>query len=127
MIEKILLAEDNYMNHILVLHGLQQYKVDIACNGQEAVDLYNANDYDVVLMDIQMPLISGIEATRKIRKIEAEKQRKPGTVILGMTGGWLPSLVEECEAAGMNDFLPKPFKPSELSAIITDFYLKYVH
>ena len=83
--------------------------------------------HDVVLMDIQMPVLSGIEATREIRRIEAEKQRKPGTVILGMTGGWVPALAEECEAAGMNGFLPKPFKPSELSDIITDFYLKYTH
>jgi len=127
MIEKILLAEDNYMNHILVLHGLQQYKVDIAYNGQEAVDLYNANDYDVVLMDIQMPVVDGIEASRKIREIESENLRKPGVVILGMTASWVPEIKKECEAAGMNDFLQKPFKPSELSAIITDFYLKYIH
>ena len=127
MIEKILLAEDNYMNHVLVLHGLQKYKVDIAYNGQEAVDLYKANDYDVVLMDIQMPVVDGIEASRKIRKIESENLRKPGVVILGMTASWVPEIIKACEAAGINDFLQKPFKPAELSAIITDFYLKYTH
>lgn len=126
MIEKILLAEDNILNHVLVLHGLKQYKVDIAYNGQEAVDLYMANDYDVVLMDIQMPVISGIEATRKIREIESDKLKKQGAIILGMTACSGPDLVKECEAAGMNDFLPKPFNPYKLPQILADFYSKYV-
>ena len=126
MIETILLAEDNIMNHILVLHCLQQFKVDIAYNGQEAVDLYSANNYDVVLMDVQMPLIDGIEATREIRKIEAEKFRKHNAVILGMTAACGPDLLEECEVAGMNDFLPKPFNPYKLPEIISDLYSKYI-
>lgn len=126
MIESILLAEDNVMNHILVLHGLRQFKVDIAFNGKEAVDLFNVNDYDVVLMDIQMPLINGIEATRKIREIESKKLKKPGAIILGMTAGCGPNIIEACEAAGMNDFLPKPFNPYKLPQIIRDMYSKYV-
>lgn len=127
MIEKILLADDNNMNCRLVLHGLKKYKVDVAYNGQEAVDLFSANNYDVVIMDIQMPVIDGIEASREIRKIESEKLRKPGVVIIGMTASWVPEIIKECEAAGMNDFIPKPFHPSDLPQIITDFYSRYVH
>lgn len=127
MIEKILLAEDNNMNCKLVLHGLKNYKVDVASNGQEAIDLFIANQYDMIIMDIQMPVLNGIEAMRKIRMIETENVRKPGTIILGMTADWFPNLIEECEAAGMDDYLPKPILPSELSHLILDLYSKYSH
>ena len=125
MIEKILLVEDNNMNCKLVLHGLKNYKVDVAKNGQEAIDLYRLNEYDIVLMDIQMPVVNGIEAARKIRQIESERISKRYTIILGMTASWIPNLLEECEAAGINDFLRKPFNPLELPQIIADFYSRY--
>jgi CheY-like chemotaxis protein len=127
MIEKILLAEDNTMNRKLALHGLKQYIVDVAYDGQEAVDLFSANYYDIVILDIQMPGINGIEASRKMRKIESEKINKPGAIILGMSADWGPQLIEECEAAGINGFLPKPFIPKELPKLLTGFYLKYIH
>lgn len=127
MIEKILLAEDNILNQKLALYSLKEYKVDVAGNGQEAVDLFSANQYDVVIMDIRMPVVDGIEASRKIRQIESEKVRKPGTIILGMSADWVPEQIEECEAAGINDFLSKPFSPKELPQMLTGLYLKHSH
>jgi CheY-like chemotaxis protein len=126
MIEKILLAEDNAMNLKLALYGLRDYKVDIAGNGQEAIDLFSRNHYDMVIMDIKMPVVDGITASREIRKIEVQKQRKPGAVILGMTAGWVPDMIEECKKAGFNGFLPKPFRPKELPGLITGLYSKYI-
>jgi CheY-like chemotaxis protein len=127
MIEKILLAEDNNMNRTLALHGLKQYKVDVAFNGQEAVDLFAENQYDIVIMDIQMPVVDGIEASRKMRKIELEKVSKRGTIILGMSADWFPKLMAECKEAGIDDFLSKPFRPKELPELLTGFYSKYTH
>jgi len=127
MIEKILLAEDDLSTRKLVLHALKEYEVDVADNGQEAVDLFNVNQYDMVLMDIQMPVVDGIEASQEIREIELKKHSKPRTVIMGMTAGWLPSLIDKCKIAGINDFLSKPFNPNELPQIMTDCYLRYLH
>jgi CheY-like chemotaxis protein len=127
MIEKILLAEDNIMNRKLALYGLKQYQVDVADNGQEAVDLFSNNQYDVVIVDIRMPVVDGIEASRKMRQIESEKVGKPGTIILGMSADWVPKQMEECEAAGINDFLSKPFAPKELPQMLTGLYLKHSH
>jgi CheY-like chemotaxis protein len=127
MIEKILLAEDDLSTRKLVLYALKEYVVDVADNGQEAVDLFNVNQYDMVLMDIQMPVVDGIEASQVIRKIESEKQSKPRTVIMGMTAGWLPNLIDKCKIAGINDFLSKPFSPAELPKIMTDCYLRNLH
>jgi CheY-like chemotaxis protein len=126
MINKILLAEDNNMNCKLFLHGLKQYQVDIARNGNEAIEMYKINQYDIVLMDIQMPGIDGLEASRKIRQIESENQ-KSRAIILGITADWFPDLQEECKAAGIDDFIAKPFQPSRLGNLINDYYSKYNH
>lgn len=122
MFKKILLAEDNLMNCKLVLLGLKQFDVDVAYDGQEAVDLFTRNNYDVILMDLQMPVKSGIEATEEIRKIEAESSRNPQSFILGMTADWIPSVEDACKAAGIDDFLPKPFLPSEITGLIEEKY-----
>lgn len=127
MINKILLAEDNALNQKLLLHGLRQYKVDIARDGNEAIELFKSNQYDVVLMDIQMPGIDGLEASRQIRRIEDEKATQTRAIILGITADWFPNLKEECKAAGIDDFLAKPFKPSNIGNMITDYYSKYTH
>jgi CheY-like chemotaxis protein len=125
MINKILLAEDNILNCKLLLHGLKKYQVDIARDGKEAIELFKTNQYDVVLMDIQMPGVDGLEASRQIRQIENE--RKTRAIILGITADWFPNLKEECKAAGIDDFLAKPFLPSQLGNVITDYYSRYSH
>ncbi len=127
MINKILLAEDNTLNCKLLLHGLKQYKVDVARNGKEAIELFKTNQYDIVLMDIQMPEIDGMEASRQIRRIENDNIRETRAIILGITADWFPDLKEECKAAGIDDFLAKPFQPSKLGNLITDYYSRYSH
>lgn len=126
MIEKILLAEDNIMNLKLLLYGLKGYNVDVAGNGKEAIEMFSANQYDMVIMDIRMPLVDGIAASREIRRIESENKKNPGAVILGMTAGWIPDIIDECEKAGLNGFLPKPFNPTKLSQMITELYSQYL-
>lgn len=127
MIHKILLAEDNTLNQKLLLHGLKQYQVDVARDGEEAIELFKSNQYDVVLMDIQMPGINGLEASRQIRLIETQKETQTRAIILGITADWFPNLKEECKAAGIDDFLAKPFQPSNLRNMITDYYSRYTH
>jgi CheY-like chemotaxis protein len=127
MIHKILLAEDNALNQKLLLHGLKQYQVDVARDGEEAIELFRTNQYDIVLMDIQMPGIDGLEASRQIRRIEDEKDQHTRAIILGITADWFPNLKEECKAAGIDDFLAKPFQPSNLGNMITDYYSRYTH
>ena len=121
MINKILLAEDNLMNCKLMQLSLKQYDVDVAHDGQEAIDLFSTTHYDVVLMDIQMPVKTGIEATYEIRELE-KQQGRARCIILGMTADWIPAVEEQCKTAGIDDFLPKPFLPSEVSAIIEEKY-----
>lgn len=127
MINKILLAEDNTLNRKLLLHGLKQYQVDVARDGKEAIELFKSNQYDLVLMDIQMPGIDGLEASRQIRRIENENHHKTRTIILGITADWFPNLKEECKVAGIDDFLAKPLQPSNLGSMITDYYSRYSH
>jgi len=113
---RVLLAEDDKTNQ-LVASGLLEavgIKVDIAENGSEAVDKVMANDYELVLMDMQMPIMGGLEATGLIRH-DAKFKNLP---ILAMTANAMQQHRQECLEAGMNDFVPKPFEPSQLYAII---------
>jgi len=127
MINKILLAEDNVLNCKLLLHGLKQYQVDVARDGKEAIELFKTNQYDIVLMDIQMPGVDGLEASRQIRRIENDNLRKTRAIILGITADLFPNLEKECKAAGIDDFLAKPFQPSNLVNLISDYYSRYSH
>lgn len=116
---KILVAEDNLMNQKLALGVLNRlgHVAHIAENGQQAVDRLRHESFDLVLMDIQMPIMDGYTATHQIRN--TLRSQIP---IIAMTAHALASEREQCLQAGMNDFLPKPFQPSELQQLI----LKYV-
>ena len=85
--------------------------VDVAVNGKLALELLQANHYDLVLMDVQMPVMDGYEATRLIRALPGMKSRIP---ILAMTANVMKTEVQQCFDAGMNGFVPKPFKQEEL-------------
>lgn len=127
MTKRILLAEDNLMSQKLALLGLKSYHVDVANDGEEAVELFRNNAYDVILMDIQMPKMTGVEATREIRQIEILENRTPRTVILALTADVFSSVTDECTEAGMNGFFPKPFRPAEMSELIEEMYARYTH
>lgn len=105
----ILVAEDNAVNLQVVLAMLDSlhYRVDVASNGQEAVDAFSRQHYDVILMDCQMPEMDGYAATKIIR--EREKGSPDHTPIIALTGHAMQGDRETCLASGMDDFLPKPF------------------
>jgi CheY-like chemotaxis protein len=106
---RILLAEDNVVNQKLALHLLSQmgYRADVASNGQEAIESVERQDYDVVLMDVQMPEMDGLEASRRITGKWAANQRPR---IVAMTANAMQGDRELCLEAGMDDYIAKPIR-----------------
>jgi PAS domain S-box-containing protein len=113
---RILLAEDEPINQEVSLGLLEDVglRVDIAENGQQAVDLASWNDYALILMDMQMPIMNGIDATRAIRKLPAYAH----VPILAMTANAFVEDRQECLAVGMNEHLSKPVDPDHLFATL---------
>lgn len=111
----ILLVEDNDFNRIVAVDTLHEeltdVKIDIAVNGLEAVEKVRSKQYDVVLMDVQMPEMNGYDATKTIRKLDSPAK---DTRIIAMTASALKDEVERCYQAGMNDFIAKPFDTEDL-------------
>ena len=112
---RILLAEDNQINLKLSLHLLAKfgYRADVAGNGVEALAAVERQHYDVVLMDVQMPVMDGCEATRRLRQRWPEVPR-----VVALTANAMDGDREECLAAGMNDYIGKPISPEELAAAL---------
>ncbi len=106
----ILLVEDNYINQKIVLLSLKNIvgNIDVANNGKEALDKFGTSKYDIILMDIQMPIMDGIVATKKIREIESATNIQ--TPIIAITANALSGDRENCLAVGMNDYISKPFQ-----------------
>lgn len=110
------------------------YRVDLAENGQQAIEAYKRNRYDIILMDVQMPIMDGYEATKTIRKLEqdlkaqrSEQKRNNGSdltdrprriPIISMTAHTMKGDKEKCLKAGMDDYIAKPLKHRELLAMI---------
>ena len=114
---RILLAEDNVVNQKLALRLLQQmgYRADLASNGIEAIECVQRQRYDVVLMDVQMPELDGLDATRRICALLPPVERPR---IVAMTANAMQGDREECLAAGMNDYLTKPIRVEQLVAAL---------
>jgi CheY-like chemotaxis protein len=112
-------VEDNKLNVMVARVELENafpgVNIDVAGNGQLALDMLHANNYDLVLMDVQMPVMDGYEATRRVRALGNDKSRIP---ILAMTANVMRAEVQQCMDAGMDGFIPKPFKQEELVAAI---------
>ncbi len=106
----VLLVEDNAINQKIVLLSLKNKvgNIDVASNGKEALDKFGTQRYDIILMDIQMPVMNGIVATKKIRELEVST--KTHTPIIAITANALTGDKETCLAAGMNDYISKPFQ-----------------
>jgi PAS domain S-box-containing protein len=117
---KVLLAEDNPINQRVAIYNLSKlgHHVELAEDGQQAVALGIANYYDILLMDIQMPVMSGIEATHAIRKWEKTVQHITPLPIIAMTADALKGNMETFLSEGMNGYISKPFKVSELETIL---------
>ena len=114
---RILLAEDNPMNQKVALRLLERlgYSADVATNGLEAIEALERRPYDVVLMDVQMPHLDGLDATRQICERWPEESRPH---IVAMTANALPEDREACFAAGMNDYVAKPIRAEELATAL---------
>ena len=113
----VLLVEDNEINQevaqeLLLRAGIS---VDVAENGVEAVDRATTQDYDAILMDVQMPLMDGLEATRRIRKLDSPRAKVP---IIAMTANAMAEDRQRCIEAGMDDHLGKPVDVSRLYALL---------
>lgn len=114
---RILLAEDNEINRLILLNMLKRWKliksqVDIAANGKEVLELLSQQNYDLILMDCQMPEMDGYTTTRIIRNELASPKRE--VPIIAVTASALQQDKEKVFAAGMDDFIPKPFEQADL-------------
>ncbi|MBE9180075.1 response regulator [Oculatella sp. LEGE 06141] len=114
---QILLAEDIEENQTLIVMMLQQlgYQVDVVSNGQQALDQLAKQDYSIVLMDCQMPVLDGYEATQQLRQRETPPQR---TIVIGITAHAMVGDREKCLKVGMNDYLSKPLRMQDLDTIL---------
>ena len=106
----VLLVEDNLINQKIVILSLKKMvkNIEVASNGKEALDKFGTSKYDIILMDIQMPIMNGIVSTKKIREIEASTTSH--TPIIAITANALLGDKEECIEAGMDDYISKPFQ-----------------
>lgn len=106
----ILLVEDNVLNQKLICLNLVKfgYSIDIANNGKEALDMIKKNRYDLIIMDLMMPVMDGLEATTEIRKYESNLSYS--TPIIGLTANTFDADREKCLEHGMDEYMAKPFE-----------------
>ena len=115
----VLLVEDYAVNRMFILTLLKKIGLaaDFAGNGKEAVEAYTGGSYALILMDCLMPVMDGFEATRTIREIEARRGGKY-TPVIALTASTFPGLREKCLSAGMNDYIMKPFRISDMRRVL---------
>lgn len=118
---KILLVEDNLINQRVSMFSLKQqgFSVDVADNGKIAVEKFITNPYDLILMDIQMPVMDGIEATKTIRSIEKSRYSERPIMIVALTANALSEERKSCIEVGIDGFLTKPFNLDKLPEVIS--------
>jgi CheY-like chemotaxis protein len=116
----ILLVEDNELNQRLMKISLKKnnYTVTVANNGLEGVEFFKKQKFDLILMDLMMPVMDGFEATREIRKIEALEENRSYTPIIAFTANTLNNDYDKCVRGGMDDILEKPFNFEKFSDIL---------
>jgi CheY-like chemotaxis protein len=113
---RVLLAEDNLVNQKVALHMLAAlgYRADLAANGLEVIEALERQAYDVILMDVQMPEMDGLEAARRIVARQPDRTKRPW--IIALTANAIEGDRDICLAAGMDDYISKPIKKEELTA-----------
>jgi PAS domain S-box-containing protein len=122
---RILLVEDNLINQKISKVTLEKSgcRLDVANNGKEGLEKYKQNPYDLVLMDIQMPVMDGLESTRKIREFE-KKRGDRHSYIVALTANAMEADRKKALEAGMDGFIAKPFSPKELMKILHGLIIK---
>ncbi|NND33324.1 MAG: PAS domain S-box protein [Saprospiraceae bacterium] len=120
----ILIVEDNPINLMVMQRLFKNWKIDhaIAKNGAEALDALKDEDFDLILMDIQMPVMDGYEASEKIRNLENPKCRN--IPIIALTASAEIEIQQKVKKAGMNDFVSKPFDPVRLQKLLHEYRLR---
>jgi CheY-like chemotaxis protein len=115
----ILLVEDDELSQKVTTFYLRRYghEVDVAINGNEAVSRFKENKYDLILMDIQMPVMDGLQAAKEIRRIEKDYPEKGHTTIIAITTNPDKVLILK---AGMDGYTQKPFSFNDLSTLLED-------
>ncbi|MHB8207278.1 response regulator [Mucilaginibacter sp.] len=121
---KLLIAEDNQINVKVAKGFMKQWDVecDVAENGEIALELIQTNNYDMVLMDLQMPEMDGYQTTQAIRKLEGNKYKK--LPIIALTASSFLDIQDDAFKAGMNDYISKPFNPNDLHRKIATYSKK---
>lgn len=119
----ILLVEDNNVNQLICGKMLENLGVtyDVAENGQEAIDCWSKNKYDIILMDMHMPIMDGVTATREIRRLESNSD---SVCIIALTANVLSDDIRECFEAGMNDHMSKPIEIESLKFVLLKWLKK---
>lgn len=117
---RVLLVEDNAINQRVARRFLERLgcEVNVVGDGKQAVDAFEHNKYGFILMDMQMPVMDGLEATQRIRKLEGEGRRTP---IVALTANAMMGTLEKCLEAGMDDYLTKPLDISRLQDVLDRF------
>jgi CheY-like chemotaxis protein len=115
---RVLLAEDNLVNQKVALHMLAAlgYRADVAANGLEVIAALNRQTYDVILMDVQMPEMDGLEATRRIVSMYGDQAARPW--IIALTANAVQGDRDMCLAAGMDDYISKPIRKEDLAGAL---------
>jgi len=116
---KILLVEDNLLNQRIVLFSLKKFnhEVTVANNGLEALEKFGEAEFDVILMDIMMPVMDGLEATVRIREAEEMSKTARRTPIIALTANTMDNDRNKCLSYGMDEFMAKPFDIEKLKSI----------
>lgn len=120
---KILLVEDNLLNQKVVIFYLQKLNCNIttAENGNDAIEIVKNETFDLVLMDIMLPEKNGYEITKEIRRLEQENKIENPVPIIALTANTYDNDRDKCLAAGMNEYLEKPFSAQQLIDLIQKF------
>jgi len=123
----ILICEDNPINQKVMMLSLEKYVggVDVAFNGKECLRLVNQKQYDVILMDIQMPVLDGLATTKAIRQLEERAENIRHIPIIAVTANSLSGDREHCLNVGMDDYFAKPFHIENIVSRISEFLIKY--
>lgn len=118
---RVLLVEDNPVNQIVAQENLEALGcfVDLAEDGVVALDRWESQPYDIIYMDCAMPNMDGLTCTREIRKRERDKQPPRHTTIVALTAHIQKENRDECFAAGMDDFMTKPFTRDQLKEMLS--------